>query len=158
MTEEINFDSGKMFSRPPIKTGALSVFTQYPGRVIPLRNRIADTLQQLSISNCYCNTGFASLSVTIGQPPSSFIGDITNIAGGIADAIGPAHRNLIDNMDQYTENQYDSRIHPSIPLLISDDSMFSVLHVERVISELEWYRLQVSGHYDENSRGYNDSL
>ena len=152
MTEEINFDSGKMFSRPPIKTGALSVFTQYPGRVIPLRNRIADTLQQLSISNCYCNTGFASLSVTIGQPPSSFIGDITNIAGGIADAIGPAHKNFIHNMNQYAENQYNPRIHPSIPLLITDDSIFSVLHVERVTSDSEWYRLQVSGHYDKNFR------
>ena len=155
--KEINFDSGKMFSDPPIKTGVRSVFTQYPDRVISLRNRIADRLQQLPFSNCYCNTGFASLNVTIAQRHSRN-GDITNIAGGISDAIGPAHRNLIDNMDQYTENQYDSRIHPSIPLLISDDSMFSVLHVERVISELEWYRLQVSGHYDENSRGYNDSL
>ena len=151
MTEEINFDSGKMFSRPPIKTGALSVFTQYPDRVISLRNRIADRLQQLPISNCYCNTGFASLNVTIAQQHRRN-GDITNIAGGIADAIGPAHRNLIDNMDQYTENQYDSRIHPSIPLLISDDSRFSVLHVERIISESAWYRLQVSGYYDENFR------
>ncbi len=149
--KEINFDSGTIYDHPPIKTGANSVFTQYPRRVISLLDTIYDVKKEMGISGYYCNTGFAGLNIKIAQRDSGN-GDITNIAGGIADALGPANKNWHRQASEHTKKMYDSRIYPMQPIGVADDSMFSVLHVERVISESEWYRLQVSGYYDENFR------
>ena len=166
MTEEINFDSGEIRGRPPKKTGEYSVFTKYAIQCNQLRSIVVDKKQEMGISG-YCNTGSADMNVTIGQPNfGRFMGDVTNFAGGIADAIGPAHPLFLSNMKKDDEKKYDPKIHPKIPILLLDDAMISVLHVERVTSEYEWYRLQVSGNYDENSQtipffdsiGYNDSL
>ena len=147
MIKEINFDSGKIVSAPPIKTGALSVFTQYPDRVIPLLDTIYDVKKEMEISGYYCNTADTKLDIQISN---HIRGDITNIAGGISDALGPANKNWHSQASEHTKKMYDSRIYPIQPIGVIDDSMFSVLHVERVTSDSEWYSFQVSGHYDEN--------
>ena len=107
---------------------------------------VVDKKQEMGILG-YCNTGSVDMNLTIGQPTfGRFMGDITNIAGGLSDCLAPAHHLFLSNMKKDDEKKYDPKIHPKIPILLLDDAMISVLHVERVTSEYEWYRLQVSGH------------
>ena len=152
MIKEINFDSGEIRGRPPKKTGEYSVFTKYAIQCNQLRSIVVDKKQEMGILG-YCNTGSVDMNLTIGQPTfGRFMGDITNFVSGTADAIGPAHPLFLSNMTKEVEKKYDLKAHPKIPILLQDDSMISVSHVERVTAKYEWYRLQVSGHYDKNFR------
>ena len=152
MIKEINFDSGEIRGRPPKKTGEMSPFAKYATECNQLRCIVVDKKQEQGILG-YCNTGSVDMNVIIGQPESgSFMGDITNIVGGLGDGLAPAHHLFLSNMKKDDEKKYDPKAHPKIPILLQDDSMISVSHVERVTAKYEWYRLQVSGHYDENFR------